>query len=141
MEEWSLEATMICKICGKQLGTEVNFCPACGAKTPARTDPSYDQQSAYRNSGAAEVGGSHQGGVQSGWAESNQVPPRLLRPRSPRMIGGVCAAFALHYGWNLDLVRVVTAIFGLFYGVGILAYLACWIVIPEAQYALPNQSR
>ncbi len=57
------------------------------------------------------------------------------------MLGGVCAAFALHFGWNLDLVRVVTAVFGLFYGVGILAYFACWIILPEEQYALPSRSR
>lgn len=57
------------------------------------------------------------------------------------MLGGVCAAFALHFGWNLDLVRVLTAVFGLFYGIGILAYVACWIILPEEQYALPSQSR
>ncbi len=65
----------------------------------------------------------------------------MVRPRSPRMIGGVCAAFALHYGWNLDVVRLVAAVLALGYGVGILAYVACWIIIPEAQYALPSQSR
>jgi len=132
---------MFCKDCGKQLGPEVKFCPACGTKAPATTDPSYDQQSAHRQSGTAEGSGSQRGGVQNGWADRNQLPPRLLRPRSPRMIGGVCAAFALYFGWNLDLVRVVAAVFGLFYGIGILAYLACWIILPEAQYALPMQSR
>lgn len=65
---------------------------------------------------------------------------RLLRPRSPRVLGGVCAALALHYGWDLQLVRIVTAVFALFYGVGVLAYTTCWIIIPEAQYALPSQS-
>jgi len=132
---------MYCKNCGKQLGPEVNFCPACGTKAPATTDSPYDQQSAHCQSGAAEESDFKRGSVQNGWADSNQVPPRLLRPRSPRMVGGVCAAFALHFGWNLDLVRVVAAVFGLFYGVGILAYLACWIILPEAQYALPMQSR
>jgi len=64
--------------------------------------------------------------------------PRILRPRSPRMIAGVCSGFALHYGWDLSLVRVVTALAIVFTGVGLFVYLAAWIIIPEAPYALPE---
>jgi phage shock protein C len=53
------------------------------------------------------------------------------------MIAGVCAGFALHYGWDLSLVRVVTALMIVLTGVGLFAYLAAWIIIPEAPYALP----
>jgi phage shock protein PspC (stress-responsive transcriptional regulator) len=53
------------------------------------------------------------------------------------MIAGVCAGFALHYGWNLNLVRVITALVALFTGIGAVAYLVAWVVIPEAPYALP----
>jgi phage shock protein PspC (stress-responsive transcriptional regulator) len=63
-----------------------------------------------------------------------------MRPRQPRLIAGVCAAFALHYGWDLSLVRVVTALIIALTGVGIFAYLAAWIIIPEAPYALPVKS-
>jgi phage shock protein PspC (stress-responsive transcriptional regulator) len=53
------------------------------------------------------------------------------------MIAGVCAGFALHYGWNLNLVRLLTALVALFTGVGAIAYLIAWVIIPEAPYALP----
>jgi phage shock protein PspC (stress-responsive transcriptional regulator) len=56
------------------------------------------------------------------------------------MIAGVCAGFALHYGWNLNLVRVITALVALFTGVGAIAYLVAWVVIPEEPYVLPVKS-
>jgi phage shock protein C len=56
------------------------------------------------------------------------------------MIAGVCSGFALHYGWDLNLVRVITALFIILTGVGALAYIAAWIIIPEAPYALPIKS-
>lgn len=71
-------------------------------------------------------------------------PPRptgqMVRPRNGRMIGGVCAAFALHYGWDLNLVRIITALLIVLTGVGALAYIAAWVIIPEEPYALPTKS-
>ena len=55
----------------------------------------------------------------------------LLRPKYNRKIAGVCAAFARAYGWDLNLVRLVLVLLVLFGGGGILAYVICWIVIPE----------
>jgi len=67
---------------------------------------------------------------------------KLVRPRYPRMLGGVCSAFALQYGWDVSAVRIITVLIALFSsGVGGLAYLAAWVIIPEAQYALPPQAR
>ena len=64
-----------------------------------------------------------------------------MRLREPRMIAGVCSGFASHYGWDVSLVRVVTAgIAILTSGFGALAYLAAWIIIPEAPYMLPPQA-
>jgi len=58
------------------------------------------------------------------------------------MIAGVCSGFALQYGWDITVVRLVTVVIALFTsGIGLLAYLAAWIIIPEAQYALPPQAR
>ena len=65
---------------------------------------------------------------------------QLMRPRSPRVFGGVCSGLALHYGWDLSLVRVICALMIVLTGVGLIAYLAAWIIIPEAPYALPEQS-
>ena len=65
---------------------------------------------------------------------------QMYRPIANRMIGGVCAAFALHYGWDLAVTRVVTAALIILTGVGALAYIAAWVIIPEETYPLPTKS-
>ena len=67
---------------------------------------------------------------------------RLVRPRQPRVIAGVCSGIALFYGWDVTVVRILFAIFTfLTTGVGILVYVAAWLLLPEAQYALAPGSR
>ncbi len=55
---------------------------------------------------------------------------RILRPRDGVMLGGVCAALARAYGLDATLVRAAFALLGLF-GVGLLAYLLCWGLLPR----------
>ena len=98
---------MYCAHCGKQIDGAARFCPACGATLAP---------------------------VMVGRAP---LPGQLTRPRHPRVIAGVCSGLALHYGWDLSLVRVLTALVIVFTGVGLIAYLAAWIIIPEEPYALP----
>ncbi|SEB41168.1 PspC domain-containing protein [Terriglobus roseus] len=61
----------------------------------------------------------------------------LLRPRYGRKIAGVCAAFARAYGWDLNLTRLVLVLLVFFGGGGVLAYIVCWLVIPEEPLVLP----
>ncbi|MBW3561806.1 MAG: PspC domain-containing protein [Actinobacteria bacterium] len=56
---------------------------------------------------------------------------RLVRPRRGRVIAGVCAGLADHFGWSRTTVRVLFVIFG-FVGAGELAYILLWIVMPKA---------
>lgn len=56
---------------------------------------------------------------------------QLVRPRSGKWIAGVCAALADRFGLPPALVRLGFVIFGLV-GVGELAYIALWIIIPKA---------
>jgi phage shock protein C len=65
-------------------------------------------------------------------------PSRLVRPIHGRMIAGVCAGLAQAYGWDVALVRVLTVL-GFFFsgGLVLIAYLACWIGIPEEQMHIP----
>lgn len=68
-------------------------------------------------------------------------PERLLRPREGRMIAGVCRGFAVRYGWDVALVRLVlvlAVVFGA--GMPLLAYLIAWIVMPNGQLSLPAQA-
>lgn len=99
---------MFCPSCGKSLDLNARFCSNCGV---AIAQP---MAAPYRAS-------------------------RLFRPRYPRMIAGVCAGFAEHYHWDISLVRVITVLLAICTsGLGVLAYLAAWIIIPEAPYTLPH---
>lgn len=109
---------MFCSRCGKQLDPSSRFCPACGGAIPSPN--------------ASPAPGAFQPGAQ-------RVGP-LLRPRHNRMIAGVCAGFALHFDWNLNLVRMLTALIIVLTGVGAIAYIAAWVILPEEPYALPIKS-
>ncbi|WBU39078.1 PspC domain-containing protein [Homoserinibacter sp. YIM 151385] len=61
----------------------------------------------------------------------------LSRPRTGRMIGGVCLAFAERFGWNVALVRLLTVLSLLIPGPQLIFYVVAWIVIP----AEPDGSR
>ena len=61
----------------------------------------------------------------------------LRRPRTGRLVGGVCAALADRFGWNVSVVRLVTVLSLLLPGPQILAYLIAWVVIPAEREATP----
>ena len=63
----------------------------------------------------------------------------LYRPHAGRAIAGVCAGLALAYGWDVALVRIFTVI-GFFFSGGVVAvaYLACWIGIPDEPLGYPT---
>jgi phage shock protein C len=106
---------MYCKHCGNQVEPSSRFCPSCGASISSAPPPP---------------------------PAAGFYPDvtKLTRPRDGRMIAGVCAGFALHYGWDLNLVRIVTALIVILTGVGAIAYLAAWVIIPEAPYTMPVKS-
>ncbi|WP_395639334.1 PspC domain-containing protein [Pseudolysinimonas sp.] len=54
----------------------------------------------------------------------------LRRPRSGRVIGGVCAALATRFGWDVTLVRVLALVSLLLPGPQLIFYVVAWIVIP-----------
>ena len=55
----------------------------------------------------------------------------LVRPRKGRMVTGICAGIADHFGLDVTLVRViVTVVSVLTGGTAALAYLAAWMIIP-----------
>lgn len=69
------------------------------------------------------------------------MPRPLMRPRNGRFIAGICAGFAVAYGWDVTLVRVLTLVLLLCSaGTVALAYFALWIILPEAPYALTDHA-
>ena len=60
-----------------------------------------------------------------------EQPPRLVsRSRDGRWLGGVCAGLAQARGIHPAWIRAAFGTGGLIAGVGVLAYLACWLIIP-----------
>lgn len=54
----------------------------------------------------------------------------MYRPVDDRMLAGVCAALARAGGLDPVLIRLAWVLFT-FSGPGILAYLLCWVIIPD----------
>lgn len=94
---------MLCIACQKEIVADSKFCYLCGAKQPEAGPPA----------GASPAG------------------KRLRRSVVDRKIGGVCAGLADYLDLDVSLVRIVWVLLA-FTGTGLLAYLVCWIVIPEA---------
>ena len=60
---------------------------------------------------------------------------RLYRSRSEKVIAGVCGGFAEYFGIDPVIPRLVWVFLVLGAGIGILAYLICWVVIPKSPEA------
>ena len=54
----------------------------------------------------------------------------LVRPRTVRMIGGVCAAIANRFEMRATIVRAVMVLGVVFFGLSIGLYLILWVLIP-----------
>jgi len=62
---------------------------------------------------------------------TNLSGKRLERPLKGRMVAGVAAGLGEYFGIDPTIVRVVFAAVTLLAGVGVLIYLAGWLLIPE----------
>lgn len=105
--------SQICSQCGKELDSSIRFCSSCGK--PVQSDSAAGTQPWGQPQGASQTTGA------SG----------MVRPKSGRMIGGVCAALTRTYGFDLIWVRLFTLLLGIFTGVGLILYLCLWAVIPS----------
>ena len=56
---------------------------------------------------------------------------RLHRSREDRILGGVCAGLARYFNIDPTIARIGAAALLLLGGVGIIAYLAAWLLVPE----------
>jgi len=58
-------------------------------------------------------------------------PKRLRRPVDGRMLGGVAAGLATHFGFEPTHVRFAFVVLSILGGAGLPLYLAAWALIPE----------
>jgi phage shock protein PspC (stress-responsive transcriptional regulator) len=70
-------------------------------------------------------------------------PPRpaLARNTSARVLGGVAAGIADHFGVDPILVRLGFVVATFFGGIGVLAYVVAWILLPDATPGAPPAPR
>lgn len=54
----------------------------------------------------------------------------LMRSRTQRKIGGVCAGFAEYLDLDVTLLRIIWLVVAIMTGFGFIAYLIAWIVMP-----------
>ena len=105
---------MYCRNCGIQGGDSDKFCHECGHQTPA------GQEAQQQNKSTAGA------------------PQRLYRAMWDKKIGGVCSGFAQYLDVDVTLVRLAVVAGTLFSGgIGLLAYIAAWIIMPSDRYVRP----
>jgi len=63
---------------------------------------------------------------------------RLMRSQTRAMLGGVCGGLAEYLEVEDNLIRLLFVMFTLFSGVGVLVYIALWLILPVA--GLTSQS-
>ena len=56
---------------------------------------------------------------------------RIYKIREQKKLCGVCAGVAEYFDLDPTLVRVLWAAISLGYGVGVIAYLVCAVVVPD----------
>jgi phage shock protein PspC (stress-responsive transcriptional regulator) len=58
----------------------------------------------------------------------------LSRPRTNRMIAGVCAGLAQRWGWKPGTVRLLFLLSCLLPGPQFVVYLVLWVIMPDRGY-------
>ena len=61
--------------------------------------------------------------------------PHLHRSRSTRLVGGVCGGLAERFDVDVNLVRVGFIVLAFLWGIGIVVYLAMWVLVPRRDSA------
>lgn len=99
---------MFCTSCGAQLKDGDRFCSSCGKATVPGAEP-----------------------PPPGTAYTTGTARRLVRTMNDKKIAGVCGGVAAYFGVDSTLVRFIALATFLIYGVGAVAYIVGWIVMPE----------
>jgi phage shock protein C len=56
---------------------------------------------------------------------------KLYRSKKDKMIAGVCGGIAEYFDVDPTLIRLLTVLFVLLGGAGVVAYIIAWIIIPK----------
>jgi len=72
---------------------------------------------------------------------TSNLPKRLYRSNTNRILGGVCGGIAEYFNVDPVIIRLIWIVFTVIYGFGILLYLIAWVIIPRSPegYSPPQQ--
>lgn len=91
--------------------------------------------------GSARAGAEMPGAGMPGGTTGDAGPRRVTRSRDHRILGGVASGIARYLGVDPVLIRLGFVLATLLGGVGILAYVAGWLLIPEESTTAPSYGR
>jgi phage shock protein C len=78
-------------------------------------------------------------GARTETSRSTMVTRRLMLDKRNKKIAGVCAGFARYFDVDVVLVRVIWLAFALSTGIGFLAYIAAWMIMPSDHGLEPDR--
>jgi phage shock protein C len=108
---------MYCTNCGTQIGDTDKYCRECAYETKVGREANRQSACAY------------------------EAPRRLYRVASQKRIAGVCSGLARYFEVDVTLVRLLVVAGTLCSGgLGLLAYIAAWIVMPRENEGAPFRS-
>ena len=65
---------------------------------------------------------------------------KFYRLPSKQILGGVCAGLSEYTGINLALMRLIWVLFGLAFCIGVVVYLAMWMIVPSSPVSAPGRA-
>jgi phage shock protein C len=108
---------MYCTNCGTQIGDSDKFCRECAYETKVGREANRQSASGYSD------------------------PRRLYRVTSDKRIAGVCSGLARYFEVDVTLARLLVIAATLCSGgLGLLAYIAAWIIMPRENPLQPFRS-
>jgi phage shock protein C len=101
---------MVCLSCQKEIVAGSRFCYLCGSKQPETP------------------------------AAAPPTRKRLMRSVTDKKIAGVCGGLADFFDMDATVIRILWLLAVFLGGTGVLAYIICWIAMPEApiRYVSPS---
>jgi len=72
--------------------------------------------------------------------ENEPAPLRVARAREGRLLAGVCAGLPRFWGLGTNGLRLLFVVAALCGGIGIVIYLACWLVIPQTDHDVDDDA-
>ena len=94
----------------------------------------HDGAGAYNTQGRSQSDYSYSGSsYKTGQEQFRPTHDRLLRNPYDKIIGGVCSGIARYFDIDPVIVRLVMVVLFLAFGIGFIAYIIAWVVIPAAR--------